>query len=271
MKTFQRPNYALYFQNEDRVLSELSKQDVLLIRSSMNETELQDVWVYHPSQRDWIPLEQNEEITSVKFVFQRNVKSPQPRLPHPGQQVAPSQPEPSVRPAVAARPAPQPAAAARPAATAKPTATVRSAAPAQPAPSARPQASAKPSSLPVTEKKAPVIPSAPTTGQGQTAGLSHNTGSGQSMDVQRFGILAKAAKFPKFQAQVVRLDSNSLHTNQPWPFAKGQSGVLKLQYLNQSFTLQGSVDKNGDGKVLVLEPAYDYVFFQDFLHILGVA
>ena len=53
-------------------------QDVLLLKSTLTEAELSHVYVFHPSQRDWVQLTQNLEISEAPFEFQRNVKAPSP-------------------------------------------------------------------------------------------------------------------------------------------------------------------------------------------------
>jgi hypothetical protein len=103
MKTFQRPNFALYFQGDDQIFAELTKQDVLLLKSGLTEDELSHVYLFHPSQRDWVPLAENVEISEAVFEFQRNVKAPPP-----GQSAAASGPKPGTPPPEMGRSRPTP-------------------------------------------------------------------------------------------------------------------------------------------------------------------
>jgi hypothetical protein len=96
MKTYERPEFAIFRKGIDKVFPQMSLADLLLLISTMAETEKDSTFVYHPAWGKWKPVKDVSELTSASFSFQRNVKAPAP----------PVNTQPSVGPSAAARAAP---------------------------------------------------------------------------------------------------------------------------------------------------------------------
>lgn len=75
MKTYERPRYALLNQMNDKILAQISLQDIQLILSATPDNQKGFIYLYSPVQMKWLPITASPEAQSP-FIFERGLKAP---------------------------------------------------------------------------------------------------------------------------------------------------------------------------------------------------